>query len=177
MQKHPLITGKSFNMQQVLLMSEEEKHLYVIYYNFSKYKVNRLDLKLKYDEDLQFKEIKNKLIDIKEQKIEITAKFIKKANREDITYYYGFIKVDHATADRKKLQQMIEHNDKIQKQMEYNAEIQKLLDHNDKVQKVVDYKLSIELFSKQCEHYINNIFINISNKDKIENRYNLFMTL
>jgi hypothetical protein len=169
MNKHPFVTGKSSNIQNLILMSEEEKHLNVIYYNLSKYKINRLDLLLKYDNNLQFIESKEKFVKLDGKLIQISEELIKKVNNPVKT-------ADYVNA-RNLLKKQQEHNIKIQAQLAHNEKVQKIVDHNEKVQKIVDHKSSIELFSKQCEHYINNIFINISNTDKIEYRYNFFMTL
>lgn len=103
-------------MKALLSISENEKHLHVIYHNFVKCKLKRLDLLLK-SENWQ-------LLD--NQKFENFEK----------------IKV-----------------------------------HNDKVQEIIDHKIEIELYSKQCEHYITNIFKSVSYDEKLEYKSNLLLNL
>jgi len=46
MKKKSFNTGQSLDLKTLLSISENEKHLHVLYYNFVKYKIKRLNLLL-----------------------------------------------------------------------------------------------------------------------------------
>ena len=211
----------TLDVRSLVNISNEEKHLYVIYYNLSNYKVDRLiyfltDMKgnkdwmfvvpprhiyvWRYNKKLDRREdhiydvwaIKGKpkdfieaaenylslWLDIDEGYRQYAAELEDNAlNKIPPTEPFMFFwkKTNmYYEINNYNLNFVVETGKAISEDMK-NADI--LLYHNERVQSMWDHAYEVELYSKKCEVFINNIFKKVPSISKIESKYDLFMSV
>jgi hypothetical protein len=157
-------TGESLDLKIVLSINEFEKHLQIYYYNFLKYKLNRLVFMLT-DPKFNFRYFVNTIkinelyIDnfYKEYQENWLGEYLpKKLWRKEKRYLYKIYFL------------------KTQKQMKKNLELLQL--HSETHDLMFSIK-TIKAYELQSEQYIKNIFQIISYEDKLEYKYSLLLKL